>query len=79
VLVGRHREARVSVAEALGDDLDRCADGDKQRGVRVAQIVETDPRETKPTDLSIEELRESLRMDGIAKRVGEHRFCERRR
>ena len=36
VLVGVHGEAWVGVAESFGDDLDRDAGGDEERGVGVA-------------------------------------------
>lgn len=45
VLVGVDGEGRVGVAEAFGDDLDRRAGGDEQRGVGVAEVVEPDPRQ----------------------------------
>ena len=42
VLVGGHGEAGVGMAESFGDDLDRCASGDEQAGVGVAQVVEAE-------------------------------------
>ncbi len=45
MLVGVHGERGVGVAEPLAYDLDRFAIGDEQRGVRVTQVVEPDPRQ----------------------------------
>ena len=42
VLVSGHRERRVGVPEALGDDLDGHPVAQQQAGVRVAEIMQTD-------------------------------------
>ena len=42
VLVGRHRERGVGMAEAFGDDLYRDPVTQQKAGVGVAQIVEPD-------------------------------------
>jgi hypothetical protein len=60
VLVGVHRERRVRVAETLAHHLDRHADGDEQRRVRVAQIVEADAWQLGASDGALEELTDRL-------------------
>ncbi len=76
VLVGGHREAGVCVAESFGHDLDRCARSGDQGGVGVAQVVESDPREIHPSELSGEELADRFGVHGFAVGVGEDRVIE---
>ena len=59
-MIGGHREAGVGVAESLGDNLDRCAGGDEQTGVRVAQVVEADAGEVGAGQLPIKQLADRL-------------------
>jgi hypothetical protein len=44
VLVHRHGEGGAAVAESLADDLHRDAGFQEDRRVRVAEVVEADPR-----------------------------------
>ena len=46
VLVGRHGEARVGVAEPFADDLDRHPLLEQQGGVGVAEVVEAQAGES---------------------------------
>jgi hypothetical protein len=71
VLVGGHGEAGVGVAESFGHDLDWCARSGEQRGVGVAQIVESDRREIDASELSGEELADRFRVNRLPFGVGE--------
>ena len=55
-----HRECRVGVSESFGHDFDRCAGGDEQAGVSVAQIVKANAGDVGASELSVEELADRL-------------------
>ena len=48
MLVRVHGERRMGMSEPFGDHFDRCTGGDEQGGVGVAQVVETDARQSRP-------------------------------
>ncbi len=71
VLVGGHGEPGVCVAEALGHDLDRNSVRDEQRCVGVAQIVQSDSRQSGAGNDAGEQLADRLCVQWLASVVGE--------
>ena len=76
MLVRGHREARVGVAESLGDNLDRRARGDEQTGMGMAQIVETDAGDVGAGEVPVEQLADRLGVHRVAGSVGEDRVTK---
>ena len=76
VLVGGHGEAGVGVAEAFGDNLDRCAGGDEQTGVGMAQIVKANAGDVGAGQVPIEELADRFGVHRAPGSVREDRVTE---
>lgn len=60
--VDRQGESRRGVAQALGDDMDRDAGLEQQRGVCVTQVVESDRRHARLADEPVEAVRHVVRV-----------------
>ena len=60
------------MSEALGEDFDRDASGERGRGVAVTDVVKTDDREPGRFGLSCEPSTRDLGMDRAAVRLGHH-------
>ena len=71
VLVDLHRERHAGVADAFADHFDRHACLKKERGVGVALVVQSDPRQIHLGDESFEGLGEVVGVERIAVGVGE--------
>ena len=75
-MVGGHGEAGVGVAESFGDDLDRCAGGDEQAGVGMAQVVKADAWDVGAGQVPVKELADRFGVHCASGGVGEDRITE---
>ena len=70
VNVERDRDGRV--AEALGDDLRVDARLERERRVGVAQVMQSDLRNSAPFTWTVERLRERIRAERRSVRLAKH-------
>ncbi len=71
VLVDGHRERRAAVAEALAHDFHRDTGLQQERGVRVAEVVHADSRQSGLGDVALKDLAEQVGVRRAAVERGE--------
>ncbi len=71
VCVLRQRECGALVAESLADHLDRDASSERERGVGVAEVVESDASQAALLDEPVEELGEPVGQRALEKQTGQ--------